>query len=101
MTPEKPSTAALLAIAALGALALAGGWIIVVGGGFFHAPSRQASAATFVHGAPAIAMAMIQYALATVAAAWLLQRRLRPAVAFAWAAALVFLPPGLYLLAHA
>lgn len=67
-TPSSPplSGAARLAIAALGALGLVGGWLILLSGGFEHAPHRYTNQTTRVDGAPALAMAAICFVQAAI-----------------------------------
>ena len=80
-TPPEPasqpplSRAARIAIAALGLCGLVGGWIVVLGGGFHHAPHRYSRETTFVDGPSAVLMAAIQFTLAAVCVAALLQQR--------------------------
>lgn len=94
MPPVTPlSRAAQLAIAALGLCGLAGGWLIVAGRGFHHAPHRYTRATTFVDGAPAALMAAIMFVLAALCAAALLQHWRAARWAQVLCGAAVLLPP--------
>jgi hypothetical protein len=90
---ERASLAARLSVAALGLLGVGGGWWIVLSGGFVHVPGRDARDATFVDGAPALAMAAIFFVLGALGAAVLAGTRWRLP-----AAAVVLVPPVLFLL---
>ena len=90
---RQPSLGAVLAVGAFALLSLAGGWLIVLGGGFHHAPGRRASGTVFVDGAPALAMALLQFLAAALALAWLLRPRLGRWPAALVAAALTIAPP--------
>ncbi|MDB5900484.1 MAG: hypothetical protein JWP41_4086 [Ramlibacter sp.] len=87
------STAANIAISALGLCGYAGGWLIVAVGGFHHAPHRYARETTFVSGVPAVAMAVICFALAAIAVSALLQARKSKQPWFFIACGAVLLPP--------
>lgn len=98
MPTSAPSTLATLAIAALAACGYVGGWLILLLGGFRHAPNRYAAGTTFVDGAPAMFLALTFFSLAAAgAASWLrarqagLRRRLIGCGA-------VLLPPLLFVL---
>lgn len=73
--PVPLSKAARIAIAALGLCGLVGGWIVVWGGGFHHAPHRYSRDTTFVDGPAAVLMAALQFTLAAISVATLLQQR--------------------------
>lgn len=88
----------MLAICAFGALSLLGGWLVVWGGGFHHAPSRTSPNTDFIAGVPALLMALLQFLAAALAFTWLLRLRLAQAVAVALAFGLVFVPPLVYVL---
>jgi len=91
------STAARISVAALGALSLVGGWLILVHGGFYHSPPRRSFDAVFVGGLPALFMALIQFVTAALAFTALLERKRPRGVALAIAFGLVMIPPALYL----
>jgi hypothetical protein len=93
---QPPSLAAMLAVGAFALLSLVGGWLIVLGGGFHHAPGRRAST-VFVDGAPALVMAMLQFLAAALALTWLLRPRLGRWPAALLAAALALALPLLLL----
>lgn len=98
MHPVAPSLAGKLAIGAFAVLSLVGGWLIVVGGGFAHAPAKFSKEVVFVSGLPALAMALIQFTGSAIAFTWLLRQKTSAVQATAIALALVFVPPALYLL---
>ena len=72
-SPSTLSKGTLVAVAALCAFGLLGGWLILLSGGFHHMPSRFSRETTFVGGAPALFMAAIFFTLAFIALAALLQ----------------------------
>ena len=98
MNEPRHAWPAVLAVLAFGLLSLAGGWMIVVGGGFYHTPGRRSVAAIFVDGAPALLMAGLQLLAAALAFTWLLRGVLSPVPAALWAFALVFVPAALFML---
>lgn len=97
MNTTPPSTAAKLSVLALGALSLAGGWIIVLLGGFFHAPARFSSAVIFVDGPSAVAMALLQFTTAALALMWLCRLRYGTLPSLLIALGLAYGAPLLYL----
>ena len=97
MDSSPPSIALRIAVFALGALSLTGGWIIVCLGGFFHSPAKYTTATIFVSGPPAAFMALFQFALATLAFMWLARLRYGSTASCLIALCVVFLPPSLYL----
>lgn len=95
---EAPLAAgAQLAIAALALLGLAGGWLILLSGGFHHQVSRRSSASVWVDGGMALFMAAIFLSLAAIALAVLLHRRAARRMLVA-GLALVLLPPLVFVL---
>ena len=69
---EKPadkrlSTAAMACVIAMAILGMAGGWLILLGGGFHHQLAKYSSKTLFVSGFPALLMAAFQFMLAGVA----------------------------------
>ncbi len=99
-SPAPLSTAAIISIAALGALSLVGGWLILVHGGFYHSPPRRSFDAVFVGGLPGLFMAFLQFLIAWLAVTALLERKQPRGVALAIAFGLVMIPPALYLAAR-
>jgi arginine exporter protein ArgO len=91
--PSPPSTAAAIAIGALSACGYVGGWLILLLGGFHHAPYRYTRETTFVAGAPAMAMAAVFFALAGIGVVALLQARRAKTQWQVIACGAVLLPP--------
>jgi hypothetical protein len=97
-TSGRPTVPALIAVAAFGALSLLGGWIVVCGGGFNHAPAKYSSQTLFVSGMPAVLMALLQLLAAALAFTWILRRRFSSLLALCLAFGGVFAPPLVYIL---
>lgn len=93
----RPSKAAIAAVAALGALSLFGGWIVVYGRGFYADLGKRGKHMVFVDGAPAVLMAVLQLLCAALAFAWLLERCMSTRAAVGLACVGVFMPPAIYL----
>jgi hypothetical protein len=91
--PSPLSTSGVIAVAALAACGYIGGWLILLVGGFHHAPNRYTAQTTFVSGASALAMAAIFFALAAVGVAKLLNARRTPLQWQLIACGAVILPP--------
>lgn len=98
MRTPPPSLASQCATAALALLGLVGGWLIVLTGGFHHAPNRYRPDTIFVDGAPALMMAAIFFAMAAIGMAALLRARQCRARWYALACGAVLVPPLLYVL---
>lgn len=94
----RPSLPAVFAVGAFGLLSVVGGWLIVLGGGFYHSPGKYSSNAIFYDGAPAVLMASIQFLAAALAFFWLLRWRVGFPASSLIAFGLVFVPPLLYVL---
>ena len=95
IAPSPLTAGARLAVGALAVLGLAGGWLILLGGGFHHG-QRYSRETTFVDGAPAMLMAALCFALAATAVAAFV-RSLTPRAGWLLAAlAMVLLPPLLW-----
>lgn len=74
MNPDKPlSLPALCSILALALLGMAGGWLILLSGGFQHQLHRYARETLSVTGAPAWLMAAILFVLGVLGALSLLR----------------------------
>lgn len=93
----QPPLAARIAILSFGLLSLTGMWIIVRGGGFYHAPGKFSADAEFYAGPPALLMATLQGAAAALAFTWLLRLRFSAFASALTAVGIVAVPPALYL----
>ncbi len=86
----------MVAVAVLAALGLGGGWLVVLSGGFHHAPRRHASETVFVEGLPALAMAAVFFALSATGVAALVREFAKPRLWYFFGCGAVLLPPLLY-----
>ncbi len=91
--PSSPSTAAAIAIGALGACGYVGGWLVLLLGGFHHAPNRHTKETVFVAGVPAMVVAVLFFALAAIGITALLQLRRAKLRWHFFACGVVLLPP--------
>jgi hypothetical protein len=100
MSIAKPplSVGARVAVAALALLGCIGGWLVVLTGGFHHRPYRRADYTIFVDG-PALAMAAILFAMATLAVLVLMQHFRATVVVRLFGVCAMLAPPAVYLLA--
>ena len=89
---------AQLAVAALCLLGIIGGWLILVVGGFTHAPHRYSKEATFVDGPAAAVMAIIFFALAVIGVVVLLRARKCRARWYVLTLGIVLVPPLLFVI---
>ena len=87
---------AQLAVAALCLLGTIGGWLILLAGGFNHAPSRYSKEVTFVEGPAAAAMALIFFALAAIGVVVLLRAHKCRAHWYVLAMGFLLVPPLLF-----
>ena len=92
------SKAARVAVGALCALGLLGGWLILLSGGFHHMSSRYSRDTTFVGGMPAIFMAAVFFTLSAVALAALLQAFNCSRPGWFFLCGIVLVPPLLFCL---
>lgn len=97
MTTAPPSTATKISVFAFGMLSLVGGWIVILLGGFFHAPAKFSSSVIFVSGTSAVAMALLQFTSSALALFWLFRLRFPVASACLASVGLAFGLPTLYL----
>lgn len=93
-----PSVAAKISVVAFGTLSLAGGWIIVLLGGFFHAPAKFSPSVIFVSGPSAVAMALLQFTSGALALMWLCRLRFETLPACLISFGLAYGLPVLYLM---
>ncbi|WP_297325137.1 hypothetical protein [Nitrosomonas sp.] len=98
MNSAPPSIAAKISVFAFGMLSLVGGWIIVLLGGFFHAPAKFSSSVIFVSVPSAAAMAMLQFTAGALALFWLCRLRFTTVSACLISLGVAFGLPALYLI---
>lgn len=87
---------AYLAVAVLCLLGIAGGWLILLAGGFSHAPYRYSTDFTFVGGPGAAVMAVIFFSLALVGVVVLLRAYKCRALWYVLSTAILVVPPLLF-----
>lgn len=92
------SLPALFSVAALVLLGMAGGWLILLFGGFHHRLHRYTGDTVFVTGAPALLMAALMFSLAVLGALVLVRARGAGLFAQVLACSAVLLPPALFFL---
>lgn len=98
MTNSARLSVARIAVGAFGALSLMGGWVIVGGRGFHHAPGKYSSQTILVERLPATLMASLQMLAAALAFTWILKRHLSSIPSVCLAFGVVFVPPLSYAL---
>lgn len=90
------SLPALLSVAALVLLGIAGGWLILLFGGFHHRIHRYTADTVFVSGPPALLMAALMFSLAVLGALVVARARGAGVGVQVLACSAVLLPPALF-----
>ncbi|HPW48269.1 MAG TPA: hypothetical protein PLJ97_02910 [Candidatus Saccharibacteria bacterium] len=97
-TPSNLSKAGIASIAALVLLGVIGGWYILVSGGFYHQHGRFSNEYTYVGGSIALVMVVIEFVMAGIGAAAIVQYSGVAKYWYAVACGSVLVPPLLFVL---
>lgn len=96
----KLSPAALLCVSILSGLGLFGGWYLVLSGSFAVQNAKYSASYSYVDGPMVLVMAWIEFALAAVGVAAILQQRQSSPWIIGSACAFVLITPILYLIVN-